>query len=328
MGVLEWWQAYREKKQEQRQKASMLAELIERMVQDSDPSIRKVSGYRRRLRGPVETALAYIEALISSIPGPYGLFPGYWHKDPLIHALFVNSDELRSLLRNSADLKSFFQQSGMETAVALLTATRRERTVLGTTQEGGILRRDVPQVAVEFLDHQVVAPVATEERLRRELVQRGLNLLAIHTLEEIVRIHSIREELSEERRMLALKLKIQHGRESGLDRLLAGESRRNAGATEARQLLEEIDKQLMELDPGSGGPEDFLGKLAAVLLGPGQYLTGKMVGMRLNWMGIRLEEDAIEAGGDIRLAELEMPGRQKRVAVLATVSADECLGKQ
>jgi hypothetical protein len=128
--------------------------------------------------------------------------------------------------------------------------------------------------------------------------------------------------------MLALKLKIQHGRESGLDRLLAGESRRNAGATEARQLLEEIDKQLMELDPGSGGPEDFLGKLAAVLLGPGQYLMGKMVGMRLNWMGIRLEEDAIEAGGDIRLAELEMPGRRKRVAVLATVSADECLGKQ
>lgn len=328
MGVFERWRAYRAQKYEQRQKASALVELVERMVQDSDPSIRMVSGYRRRLRRPVETALEYIEGLISSIPGPYGLFPGSWDKDPLIHALFVSPEELRSLLRNTADLKTFFQESAMETAVALLTATRRERTILGTTQEGGILRRDVPQAAVEFLDHRLVAPAATEEELRRELVRRGLNLMATHTLEEILRIHSIREELSKERRMLALQLKIRHGRERGLDRLLTGESRRNAGSMEARQLLEEIDKQLMELDPGSGGPQEFLRRLETVLLGPSQFLTEKTIGMRLNWMGIKLEEGSTETGGDIRLAELEVPDWQKRVAVLVSVSAEECLGKR
>jgi methylthioribose-1-phosphate isomerase len=54
MGILERWNQYRERKYRQRRKASDLAELIERMVQESDPAIRKVSGYRRQLQKPVE----------------------------------------------------------------------------------------------------------------------------------------------------------------------------------------------------------------------------------------------------------------------------------
>jgi hypothetical protein len=37
------------------------------------------------------------------------------------------------------------------------------------------------RLAVEFYDHRVVAPVATEAENRRELVQRGLNVLATYT---------------------------------------------------------------------------------------------------------------------------------------------------
>ena len=44
MGILDTWNQYREAKKNQRQKESYLIDLIERMVQDSDPSIRKVVG--------------------------------------------------------------------------------------------------------------------------------------------------------------------------------------------------------------------------------------------------------------------------------------------
>jgi hypothetical protein len=47
MGILDRWSQYRERKKRQRQKESSLVDLIERMVQDSDPSVRKVAGYRR-----------------------------------------------------------------------------------------------------------------------------------------------------------------------------------------------------------------------------------------------------------------------------------------
>lgn len=325
MGILDRWGLYRERRKMQRQKASDLVELIERMVQDSDPSIRKVSGYRQQLQTPVESALGYIEGLISSIPGPFSLSAESWDKDPLIHALFVSPDEIRSLLQNCAELKSFFQQSGVKTAVALLTATKKERTVFGTAQEGEIIRRDVSRVAVEFYDHRVVAPAATEAEKRRKLVQRGLNVLATHTIEEILRIHSVREELIEERRMLAVQLKMQHSRQRGLERLLAGGNQNDANEEQAQRLLGEIDKELIELAPGSGKPQEFLGKLEKVLLGPGNFFTGKTIGMRLNWMGVKLNKESTETGGEITLAELEIPGRVKRVAVLATVPATECL---
>jgi hypothetical protein len=325
MGILERWNQYRERKERQRQKASDLVELIECMVQDTDPSIRKVAEYRERLQKPVENALGYIEGLISCIPGPFSLSAESWDKDPLVHALFVSPDEIRSLLQGCVELRSFFQQTGTKTAVTLLTATKKERTVFGTAQEGEIIRRDVPQVAVEFYDHRVVAPAATEEEKRRKLVQRGLYVLATHTLEEILRIHSIREELTEERRMLAVKLKIQHSRERGLEGLLAGGGKSGTSAEKAQQLLAQIDQQLVELEPGSGTPRDFLGKLEKVLLNPENFLTGKTLGMRLNWMGVKLDDESTENGREVTLAELEIPSRVKRAAVLATVSVDECL---
>ena len=183
MAILEKWSQYLERKRRQRQKEAALAELIERMVQDSDPAIRKVAGYRRQLQKPVENALGYIEGLISSIPGPFSLSAEYWDKDPLIHALFVNPDLIRSLLHNCAELKSFFQKSRVDIAVVLLTATKKEQTIFGTALEGEIVRRDVPQVAVEFYDHRVAAPVAKGKEIRRELVNRGLNVLATYALE-------------------------------------------------------------------------------------------------------------------------------------------------
>jgi hypothetical protein len=324
MGILETWNRYREAKKERSQKESDLIDLIERMVQDSDPAIRKVADYRKQLKQPVENALGHIESLISSIPGPISLSTEAWDKDPLIHALFVSPDEICSLLQNHADLKSFFQKSGADTAVALLTATKKERTVFGTAQEGEIIRRDVPQVAVEFYDHRLVAPVADEAENRRELFHRGLYVLAAHTLEEILRIHSIREELTEERRMLAVKLKIQHSRQRGLEGLLSGSGAGAADAKQAQELLEEIDDQLNELEPGSGKPQDFLRKLEKVLLDPGNFLTGKPIRMRLNWMGVKQNEKPAENAPEITLAELEIPGKVKRAAALVAVSAEEC----
>jgi hypothetical protein len=328
IGILDSWSRYRQRQRQEREKAAVLDELIERMVQDSDPSIRGVPDYRRQLRKPVENALKHIEGLIASIPGPFNLSAESWDKDPLVHALFVSPDEVCALLQNCAELQAFFRKGGARTATALLTATIKERTVFGTAQEGDIVRRDVPQAAVEFYDHRIVAPSSNEAENRRELVHRGLNLLATQTLEEILKIHSIREELTAERRILAVKLKIQHTRERGLELLLASGGKSHSDETPAHQLLEEIDQQLLELESGSGTPQDFLKQLATVLLGPSHVLKGKTIGMRLNWMGVKIDESSSQGGGEVTLAELEIPGRIKRVAVLAKVAVGECLGRE
>ena len=61
--------------------------------------------------------------------------------------------------------------------MALLTATRSEKTIFAGEIQGQILRRDVPQTAVDFTDHRIVAPAATEVQDRRTLVEGALRLL-------------------------------------------------------------------------------------------------------------------------------------------------------
>jgi len=312
-------------KKRKRKKDDTIVEWIDRMLQESDPSIRKVPGYREQLRQPFENAMGYLEGLISSIPGPFSISADQWDKDPLTHSLFVDPNEVKSLLQKCAELKSFFQTTGVKTAVALLTATKKERTIFGTGMEGEIIRRDVPQVAVEFYDHRVVAPAASEDENRRELVHRGLYVLASNALEEFMRIKSLIEELNGERRILDYKLKIHTTRERGIQRLLAGSLEPDSEIEQARQLLGEIDKQLMEFEQGSGTPKDFLRKLEKILFSAGNFLTEKAITMRLDWMGIKQDDVSAESGNEINLAELEIPDRAKRVAVLASIDAGECL---
>jgi hypothetical protein len=49
--------------------------------------------------------------------------------------------------------------------------------------------------------------------------------------------------------------------------------------------------------------------------------------MRLNWMGVKQIEESAENAPEVTLAELEIPGKVKRVAALVAVSAEECLGR-
>ena len=92
-----------------------------------------------------------------------------------------------------------------------------------------------------------------------------------------------------------------------------------------QQLLAEIGKQLMELGPGSGRPRDFMRKLENVLTGADHALTEKTLDMRLNWLGVKLNRESTENSSKITLTELEIPGRLKRVAVLANIVVNECL---
>jgi hypothetical protein len=152
-----------------REKDLTMTEWIDRMLKESHPSILRVSGYREQLLKPFETAVDYLDGLISAIPGPFSLSADHWDKDPMTHALFVSPDEIRSVLNKAADLKSFFKKSGLKTCIALMTATKKERTIFGTGMEGEIIHRDVPKVTVEFYDHRIVGPAADEEKTERSL---------------------------------------------------------------------------------------------------------------------------------------------------------------
>jgi hypothetical protein len=242
-----------------------------------------------------------------------------------MHALFVGPDEIRSLLLKCPALKSYFLESGDDSAVAVMSVARNERTVFGTALKGETIQRDVAQIAVEFHDHRVVAPVATEAESRRLMIQRGLNLLAAATLEKTTEAQALKEELAAQRRILAAQLRVLETRERGLERLMTGGGRDDERAGEARQLLKELDNRLGELKPESGTPRGALNELERVLTDAGNFLRGSTVRMRLNWMGVKLDPGAPEDAREITLTELEIPERLKRVVMLTRIQAGECL---
>jgi len=315
----------REDREAKRRKAATLAEAIQHVVQLSAPAVCTMRDCRRQLRIPVENALGYLQQAIGRIPGPRPFSPAYWDQDPLLQALFVDAEEMQALLTKNRRLKSFFTQMQTNQAHALLTAIKKERTIFGTAVEGAIVRRDVPQTAVEFHDHRIIDPSATAEETRRALIDRALDTLVSQILEPVLQLRSRLDELKEHQRILAIQLKIQQTRMQGLDVLNPETAPTEPAAPSVHPVLSGLDRQIRELAAESDSSEEYLRQLKAVLNAPQQALTVTPIGMRLNWMGVKQDGASGDGERDIRLAEVEFQNHLKRVAVFVRIARRDCV---
>jgi hypothetical protein len=317
----------REGRMLKRQKEEALTQAIDRVCKVSAPVICTLRDCRRDLRSPVDNALSYIQQAIDAIPGPVPLSPENWDHDPLLKAFFVGPGELGSLLTGDSRLKVFFAQAQTDRAFALLTATKVERTIFTTAVEGEIVRRDVPQTAVEFNDFRLLDLAATEAATRHALKNRALNALVAQVLERLLQLRALKDELREQQRILSIQLKIQQTRRHSLDGLMSEDREIEAAAPAGQQALTDIDRQIQDLGAESDSPAEFLRQLAAVLNAPQEVLTVVPIAMRLNWMGIRQGDGSADSGGDVRMAEVELQNRLRRVAVMVSIRRQDCLNR-
>ncbi|MGE5257591.1 MAG: hypothetical protein ACM3KE_13015 [Hyphomicrobiales bacterium] len=308
-----------------RQKEEALAQAIDRVVQVSAPVVCSLRDCRRDLRSPVDNALRYIDQTIDAIPGPVSLSPEKWDQDPLLKALFVTPDEVSYLLVGDPRLKPFFAQPQAARAFALLTATKVERTIFAPAVEGEIVRRDVPQTAVEFHDLRILDPAATEAATRFALKDRALNALVAQVLERLLQIRALKDELKEHQRILSIQLKIQQTRTHSLDELITEDREAEPSAPAGLQVLADIDRQIQDLGKESDSPADYLRQLMTVLNAPQEVLTVVPVAMRLNWMGVRQNDASGACDRDICLAEVKLQNRLRRVAVVVSINRKDYL---
>jgi len=314
------FQLEREARDSKRRKEAVLAQAVQRVLQLSAPIMGTLRDCRRDLRGPVETALAYIDQAIAAVPGPLPLSPQTWDQYPLLRALFADAEEIKTLLTGDRRLKSFFTRNPASRACALLTAARCERTIFCTAVEGEIVRRDVAQTAVEFRDHRILDPAETPAETRHELRTRALTALVAPVIEPALRLRSLQEELKEQQRILSIQLKIQQTRPDRSDAQPTEEGENGAAGTGTPQILADIDRQIRELSVASASPQEVLRQLAEVLNAPQAVLTVNPVAMRLNWMGVKQCKTSSECDLDIRLVEVELKDRMKRTAVFVDIA--------
>ena len=197
----------------------------------------------------------------------------------------------------------------------LLSLDWKERTVLGTELHGEILRRDVRQVAVSFFDYRFGAPAGSEADFRWELKKRGYDYLLEVALKTILSTRSKRRDLKREQQLLNKKLEAMKSGNWGLEGMFANDGGEPNEPAALETQIAAVEKELMEVGSDTESLQRSLDELAGVLERPAHWLSRRELPMRLNYMGIRVEENAGEASNLLDLLELYSASGEHRIVL-------------
>ena len=296
---------------------------IDQLIDASDPRLRLVRHYRRRLRPPMQQALTHVDQLVERIPGSLSVCAQAFSADPKIKAFFSNVDQLRQVYCSSRPLREFFTSPEFADngeCHALLCMSRDERRVLGIGLENDQLRQDVPQTLVSFAGHQLLSPAADEQHARDSLhhcLLQGLLRQAGSGLTDGI----------QQRRQLRLQRQQLHSRLRALQASTRSDTatpaKRRQQQTETRQQLEAIEQQLaaMELQLG-----DINGHLDVLIDGLQQAPANIRVDncpLRLSATNVKLDPQRDHDGTLLDLAEVHLGQEAPKIVSLTRYPRSE-----
>jgi len=298
---------------------SLLKAAIERAVDGTDPWLRGISGYRRKLRPAVLQAIDHVVGMVDHMECPLELSKANYLVDPLLRLFFISADQLDKLLRTDPALNEFRRDPGQsdQPAWALLAMECEQRGIFGVGLQGDMLVRDVAQVTVGMTNHRLLDPTLTLSETSRLLKRRAFDHLLTLALAQIIANQDIRENLLNYRTLLQSKLDfLQRGdwgfSDPGLEVPLP--------VAELQGKLDEIEAQLLEF----GGDDHYLEKnleiLVGVLAGARQQLWGEPRTLIVDRMGIKQTEASDDAPA-LHLTELHNAAGRRVIIRLVEIPA-------
>jgi len=292
---------------------------IDIIINETDPRLRTVRAYRRKLRKPVIRSLAYINNLITRIPGPFDISRRAYGADPQINALFGSADDIEALFSRSKPVQEFFRDSpGSERVYLPLAMFRTEKKGFGVTLNGGVLRRDVARTTVNFSGHWLGICAGSEAELRQMLVWRGIYNLAITALENITHFLAKTDTLRKQRTLLKMKLRDLQAQHRGLD---APEKTQLDDAVDLQALklrLEETEHNLADASTTLETLDGYLQQVCNVFNHPSRYLRVKPGTVRVNRMGIKSDSATSRDGSEIVTAAITVGNKPQFESILVS----------
>ncbi len=291
---------------------------IEMVVTGTDPRLRMVSGYKKKLRRPVVASLLYIRGLSDRVPGPFETNRKAFGANPQINALFGSVEQLQELFSLNEKVRHFFHTNpGDDTAYASLGMIKREKNTFGAALFGNIVRRDIAQVTVSFSGHWIGVCAPSAEEARTQMRWRAFNSLVDSALERITHIKSTTRNLEMERAMLRTKLNETRAQNIGLDSLVDDRWLGGDAWQATQKRLEETERKLTESRVSLATLDDYLIQASRVLAHPYRYLKVKGERVRLNRMGIKMT-DGSDEGDTIVTARITVGNQAPFNVVLVT----------
>jgi hypothetical protein len=195
--------------------------------------------------------------------------------------------------------------------------------VLGTEQHGEILRRDVKRQAVRFFDHRFVSTAANEADSRWEMKKRGYDYLIKVALEQILVTRGKRQDLKREQLLLNRKLEAMKAGNWGLEGMFSQDGAQANDPAELEAQIEAVENELLETGSDAESLQRSVDELAQVLEQPAQWLAERELSMRLNYMGVRVDDDTAEASNRIELLEIYSSSGVRRILLPAYIPRTE-----
>ena len=298
--------------------AALIERAIERVVDGTDPRLRALPSYRKKLAPAVELAIDFVVDLVDSLPPPMELSGAQFSENDRIRGLFASRQHLREILGRSQVLCEYLDRrkgTPPENLYALLGVERSERSRLGMDLQGDIVKRDVMQLVVTFSNHRFVCPADSHSEISLEAKRRAFDNLIECALQQIVSSRHKQEDTSRRYKLLKSKLKAMEAAGLGIEAI--------AQPAQSEKIdIKDLQEQLAQLEDGLAGTEaapptldHYMDVIVETLNSPELCLQTAPVSLKLNHMGIKLEEDATGPAVNMEMVELSLPN-SRRVIVL------------
>lgn len=320
----------RTKKALERQRASIVNEAVDHLVDGIDPKIRFVSGYKKKLWREVDKALIYIDWLVDTIPGPVEFNRNAFATNPLVNAVFATVGDLQRTFSQSDALRAFFDDAmnvNVETCYALMCMEKKEHAGFGMELVGDVVKRDVPRITVNFSTHSILSPATTEKEVRRSLKRCIFDALISNTFESVI-AHHLREGGTDEyRKLLDRRYKANQAWGQELTDLIlsirADAVGSDAVPADVESAKEENHTQNYHIDT----PADHLERILEILSHPEDMVRLNHISINLTRMGIKVKDNSKQTYNKIQLTELMINNTWRRIIVLVKYPRNEMLSK-
>ncbi|MGK2906689.1 MAG: hypothetical protein ACSLFH_10125 [Desulfuromonadales bacterium] len=259
---------------------TLVNEAIERAVDGTDPWLRGLSGYQKKLRPAVLTAIDHVVTLVDSLEPPRLTSRESYDRDPLLRAMFLSSAQMRQVMHDQLAIQTV--KDGV--VCALLVAELELRGTSGFGQVGDILVRDVARVTASFANHRLIDPAGDEGETRHRLKRRAFDHLLSLALRRMLATREIREDLDKKHTLLQAKLDIMQRSSWGLE---TGGSQQPASIADLETQLAEIETQLLHVGTDDRSIEVALELLIDVLGQPQLHLWQSRETLVVDPLGIK-----------------------------------------
>lgn len=297
---------------------------IDRLIDDTDPRLRVVHNYHRRLRPAMETALDYIACLVDRIPGPLEVCAKAYSDDPRVKAFFANIDDLHRVYSNSRLVGEFFGSvDNLDTPEchALLCMHKDEKHRFGIGLVGDKVRKDVPQTLVSFGDHQILSPARDEHSARQVLQDCLLSGLLKQARDPLLAECELRNFAEDRQRRLRSHLRALQRQQAMTDDQASLNTEMDATIKE----LSKIEHQLDCLHGEIGSLDDHLNRLVDGLERAPEQIQVKECVLHLSDTHLLLNEQSQQHGITVPLAEVKLGDEPARVVSLTRYPRKEFL---